>query len=592
MVQKIIKSSQVNELRNSFLNLLLQLNGKKASLIKVSEEIKVLVPQVPAEYSSIFENVDSQGFYAAFGGGVGSFGANFAIFYADNTTIWIDCGAGFGNQNLPGISKTLPHGELLRSGQPDAIIITHGHEDHIGALGFLGGLLKKHTPVYCSAYTAALLRIKLKDAGVNAETFDLKIIEVNQSWQVNDFEVRNFFMPHSIPQTFSVGLIHQKFKEKLYFTSDFKIDGHEPRFNQKDIADFGPVDYCFLDSTGSLSPGRAGAEQDLQASFTNLLENWSGRIFITTFASQIERIKFLIMKSLELNRPLGLLGFSMKTYLKAARESGEFDPGFELTNPSPRAKGAIWLIAGCQADQYSSFNRLSLGELNGFRTGPNDLVIYSASIVPGNEEPVFEALNRIARTGARMFGVNPEERKLVHRSGHGKQEEQRQLLDLIQPRKVVPVHGDPLHFRSLAENDTFTGYNVLYAEGAVVYRLDAGFQADLTLSPQPLYVEQNEIHTESRLYHIRKEIGNSGVFTLSLDRFTGKLLGWELTGVCSQKRKNELREDIERKLGKLLTNQVFPLSNTAQKKLRSKLQNLCRDFFGRSNYVQLMLCES
>ena len=240
---------------------------------------------------------------------------------------------------------------------------------------------------------------------------------------------------------------------------------------------------------------------------------------------------------MELNRPLGLLGFSMKTYLRAAKESGEFDPGFELSNPSSRAKDAIWLIAGCQADQFSSFNRLSLGELNGFQTGPNDLVIYSASIIPGNEEPVFEALNRIAKTGARVFGVNPEERKLVHRSGHGKQEEQRQLLDLIKPKQVVPVHGDPLHFRSIAENDIFTGFNVLYAESAVFYRLDQSFEAELTLPQQPLYVEQSEIHTESKLYYVRKEIGSVGIFTLSIDNSSGKVLAWELTGVCSQKEK-------------------------------------------------------
>ena len=107
----------------------------------------------------------------------------------------------------------------------------------------------------------------------------------------------------------------------------------------------------------------------------------------------------------------------MKTYLRAAKESGEFDPGFQFQTLH-HSKNAIWLIAGCQADPHSSFNRLSLGELNGFQTGPNDLVIYSASIIPGNEEPVFEALNRIAAAAPGSYGVNPEERKLVHRSGH------------------------------------------------------------------------------------------------------------------------------------------------------------------------------
>ena len=94
---------------------------------------------------------------------------------------------------------------------------------------------------------------------------------------MNDFHLQNFFMPHSIPQTFSVGLSHESFKEKIYFTSDFKIDGHESRFSEQDIKEFGPVDYCFLDSTGSLSPGRAGAEHDLQGSFSQLIENWHGR---------------------------------------------------------------------------------------------------------------------------------------------------------------------------------------------------------------------------------------------------------------------------------------------------------------------------
>lgn len=551
-----------------------------------------MVPQVSPEISDALSDLNPNGFYAAFGGGVGSFGANFAFFYASGDCIWVDCGAGFGNQSLPGIQKTLPHRDLLTAAHPDAIILTHGHEDHIGALSYLGGFLKKDTPVYCSPYTSEIVKSKIKDAGISSGVLKFHLIDKNQSWQVAGFHLQNFFMPHSIPQTFSVGITHSSFKEKIYFTSDFKMDGREPRFNRKDIAGYGPVNYCFLDSTGSLSAGRAGDESELGPQLWELIKNWPGRVFVTTFASQIERIQHIIDSCTNTARPFGLLGYSLKNYLKAARASGEYDPGFQISNPSSSSRNAVWIIAGCQADPHSSFTRLSKGELGGFRIGEQDLIIYSASIIPGNEEPVFNALNRIAAAGAKVYGIQSGERQHVHRSGHGKQEEQRELLDLVEPDVVVPVHGDPLHFRSIAEHETFTGFDVRYAEGATFYRLDQDFKREQTLSPGALFVEETEIHQERRLYHTRNEIGKSGICTFTIDAENGSLVALGLIGVCSNEKQKSVTDELKQKAQKVIAKQPFPLSGTAEKKLRSKLQGLTRDFFGRACYVQLMLTES
>ena len=287
-----------------------------------------MVPQVSADPAGIIDyprRLERDHLYFAFGGGVGRFGTNFTIFHLNGTTIWVDVGSGFANHHTPGMEKNLPNRQLLLGFPPTAIFLTHGHEDHIGAFPHLVHVIAAGTPVYTSPFTAALLTNRLRDRGVDPARWDFRLIEENTRIEIGGLALFTFFMPHSIPQCFSVGLEAElpEGRKRIYFSSDFKMHGSEVRHKTAQLKKFAPVDFLFVDSTGSLLEGETADEKEVDESLSKLIANTKGRIFLTTFASQVERIKNLVANAANAGRPIGFAGRSLKTQWEAAFMSGE-----------------------------------------------------------------------------------------------------------------------------------------------------------------------------------------------------------------------------------------------------------------------------
>ena len=529
----------------------------------------------------------------AFGGGVGAFGNNFSLFHESDTTIWVDCGIGFSNHQTPGLRKKLPNIELMEVYKPTAIVLTHGHEDHIGAIIHIIDFIPPNTTFYLSKFTYSLLREKMDDNQVTHSQFNYEIIQRNNCIKINHFEVSFFFMPHSIPQAFSLGLYSNKSKKKLYFTSDFKTQGDEPRFNKKDIEKYAPVDYLFCDSTGSLAQGKSPNESDIIFNIGQIIKDTPNRIFITTFSSQITRLSSIVKIAEEQNRPIGIIGYSIKAHLNAAFTANEFhiDPS-SFNNPSPRNKNAIWLVAGCQADGNSSFSKLVRGEKGRFQIGEGDTLLYSGSMIPGNEEAIFHALNTLSYNGVRIIGIDQSDLK-IHASGHGKQQDILQLLKWLKPKTVVPVHGDAIHFDAFENiiSSEKIKTSIFKASKNSVFRIEkhniSKIEFDFEL--KNLYMEEKEIHHDDLMYSRRISLNENGMCIVVIDKKNFSLVGLNYVAVVSQKLLEmflpKLKEEIATTAKKIFNS----ASSRKDKRLKDKIYRINRQSLGKNPFVELIL---
>jgi len=551
-----------------------------------------LVPQVSADPAGIIDyprRLEPHQLYFAFGGGVGRFGTNFTVFHLNGVSVWIDVGSGFANHHTPGMEKNLPNRQLLLGFPPTAIFLTHGHEDHIGALPHLTEVIPVGTPIFASPFTTALLTVRLKERGIDPGRWDFRLIEQDSDVGIGPFRVSTFFMPHSIPQCFSVGLevMLPHGKKRIYFSSDFKLRGSEVRHKVQNIKKFAPVDFLFIDSTGSLHEGETMAEREVDETLERLISRTPGRIFITTFASQVERIKNIARIASGLSRPIGFLGRSLKSQWEAAFISREVTAPLHLQKPpSYAAQNAIWLVAGCQADKNSSFSRLTHGTLAKMRLKPGDTLVYSASMIPGNEGKIYEALNLAADAGARVVGVSGDTR--VHTSGHGKRGDIERLISYLKPRHILPVHGDPLHFHAFLEFIDQKKLPVTVTEGHRIYALGDAPVLVESVPDETCLVEAGEIHFDATLYRERIHLAEEGVcfVVLEPDRFAVSAISY--VGVMSA----QFLETMYPRLLNTAQQAALAAAQSAprnrEKKLRDFLSKLHEELIGKNPYIKIV----
>lgn len=537
----------------------------------------------------IREQLKNECLYLCFGGGVGSFGRNFSIFYFNGSILWIDIGCGFPSYNLPGLRRTIPSHELLEAFRPDAIILTHAHEDHIGALPYVYPLIPENTPIYSSSFTHAIIRKKLRDHKINPEYFSLKSLNENSEFQVKDFTLRNFFINHSIPQSFSLGILLKKKELKLYYTSDFKSAGNETRYREKDISDFGPINYLLCDSTGTLNAGHSVGEQVIAENLEKVIQSWPGRIFVTTFASQIDRIIAIQSLAKKYNRILGIKGQSIITHLEAAYEAGIVqEPFWQNRRPEADTKNALWLISGCQADDGSSLQRFADDKLSPLKPQPGDLLIYSASVIPSNVEMVNIVLNKIARAGTKIIGLSEDDPK-VHASGHARSDDLSKLINQLNPQSVIPIHGDHLHFIRFHEIINQGQKRKLHIlDDNCIYYVGKDVSETMRLPFIPQMIEDGEIHTEYSLYAHRVNISNSGICNLVIQNETKRLEQIQYIGTSSQDWLNECMPELTDKIQKLLFSMYESGNTVRDRKVKQKIAKINASVLKKNPYVNII----
>ena len=390
-------------------------------------------------------------------GGLNEIGKNMYVYEYGDEMIVVDCGIGFPDDDMYGIDSVIPDITYLTKNRDrlKAIILTHGHEDHIGAMPFVMDELTT-VPVYCTALTAALVNIKLTERG-NAKKVKVNVVKVGETVKIgSNFKVEFIHVNHSIPD--SVALAIRTPVGTVIHTGDYKIDTTPIDGGMIDLARFGELGKrgvlaLVSDSTNVENPGYSLSESVVAANFENQFKDCSQRIIVTTFASNVHRLQQVINCAKKYGRKVAVTGRSMENVLRVSTELGYMDvPQGVLVDINqikglPKEKTVI-ITTGSQGETMSALHKMAFGEHRHVEITAGDKIIISASAIPGNENSISRVIDELFRKGA---SVVYERGYQLHASGHACREELKLMLALIKPKFFIPVHGEYRHMKLHAE---------------------------------------------------------------------------------------------------------------------------------------------
>jgi ribonuclease J len=383
-------------------------------------------------------------------GGLGEFGMNMLALTCSGTTIVVDAGVMFPDPELLGVDRVIPDLSYLQQGaRPAALVLTHGHEDHIGAVPHVAGLLDG--PIYGTPLTLALVEPKLEEHGIDHQ---LITVRPRDRVTIGPFVVEFIRVTHSMPDCVALA-IHTPAGIVVH-TGDFKIDqtpidgGH---FDVHRFAELGAqgVLALFADSTNIDRRGFTGSELEVVEAFEEIFTSAGGRLIVAAFASSIFRMQILVNLAAQFDRKVAFVGRGMMRNSEIAQRLGclRIPPGVQIRDSdiaSYPAQDVLCLATGSQGEPMAALSRIAIDDHRYVKVGPDDTVVLSARAIPGNEKAIGRVVNHLARRGA---DVIYEGIKHVHVSGHGSEEELKLMLSLVRPRHFIPVHGE---FRQLSQH--------------------------------------------------------------------------------------------------------------------------------------------
>ncbi|XP_073059919.1 ribonuclease J-like isoform X3 [Primulina eburnea] len=386
-------------------------------------------------------------------GGLGEIGMNCMLVGNYDRYILIDAGVMFPDYDELGVQKIIPDTTFIKkwSHKIEAVVITHGHEDHIGALPWVIPALDAHTPIFASSFTMELIKKRLKEFGILIPS-RLNVFKTRRRFVAGPFEVEPITVTHSIPDC--SGLVFRCADGTILHTGDWKIDESPldgkvfDRVALEELSKEG-VTLMMSDSTNVLSPGRTLSETVVANSLLRHISSATGRVITTQFASNIHRLGSVKAAADLTGRKLVFVGMSLRTYLDAAWRDGKapIDPSTLLKVEDIDAyapKDLLIVTTGSQAEPRAALNLASYGSSHSLKLNKDDLILYSAKVIPGNETRVMKMLNRVSEIGSTIvMGKN----EMLHTSGHAYREELEEVLKIVKPQHFLPIHGELLFLR-------------------------------------------------------------------------------------------------------------------------------------------------
>lgn len=422
-------------------------------------------------------------------GGVGVFGMNMMAMRCGGETIIIDAGMGFPDDDLPGVDILIPDFSFIESYRDEivAIILTHGHEDHIGAVPFL--LKEVNVPVYGTHFTLALVERKLDEHGISDST-ELHAVEPRDSVKFENFEVEWIHVSHSLTSCTAVAITTPV--GVVIHSGDFKVDDTPvvgPSIDLKRLTELGDNGVLALlaDSTNAERPGRTLSERAVLPAFEDIFEKATGRLVISCFTTSVHRIQIVLDMAQEYGRKVALLGRSMVRNVETADSLRQLDVPDDIFVTPAQARHIdedriALLVAGCQGDPMSAMTRMATDQHKNLSVGEGDLVVLSARQIPGNEPSISRLISHCYKRGARVIDSTLAR---IHVSGHGSQDDLRILIEATRPKFLVPIHGE---LRQLYRHKEWAGTlgvveprNIITIENGDVLELD-GRRATITAS--------------------------------------------------------------------------------------------------------------
>ncbi len=379
-------------------------------------------------------------------GGLGEFGKNMMAFEYGDTILAVDAGLMFPEDDMPGIDLVIPDITYLLDRAPlvKGIVLTHGHEDHIGALPYI--LTRLNVPIYGTRLTLGLVENKLREHRL-LETADLRLVDEQTQLPLGPFRVEFVHLCHSIPDV--VGVVLRTPVGVIVHVTDYKFDDSPVDGRLTDVARLATlgsegVRLLLSDSTNAEVAGYTPSEKTLEQVLDNLLARAPGRVIVATFASNISRIQQVIHAAKHRGRRVGVTGRSMIQNARMAMDLGYLTPPVEGLLTADQmghlpADKVVIVCTGSQGEPTSALVRMSQGQYRHVHIGRGDTVIVSASPIPGNERMIHRTLDNLFRLGADVYY---DELSEVHVSGHGSREDQKRMIDLLRPQYVIPIHGE------------------------------------------------------------------------------------------------------------------------------------------------------
>jgi ribonuclease J len=411
-------------------------------------------------------------------GGLGEFGMNMLLVACGDTALLIDAGVMFPEPELFGVDLVIPDLAALDAyrGRIKALVLTHGHEDHIGGVPHV--LDRIDGPIYGTAFTLALLQPKLDEHGLDAAD-RLTTVSPRQTVNVGPMRVEFLRVTHSMPDCLAVA-IHTP-AGIIVHTGDFKIDQTPLDGQAFDLHRFGELGSAgvlalFSDSTNADRDGFSGSERSVIDGFDEVFSSASGKIVVAAFSSSIYRLQVLVDLAEQFDRKVAFVGRGMQQNSQIAERLGylKIPPRIQIRDSDLRdyaPEDVLCLCTGSQGEPLAALPRIAIDDHRYVHLERNDTVVFSARVIPGNEKAVGRVMNHIARRGAHVIS---DDQKAIHVSGHGSGEELKLLLSLIKPRIFVPIHGE---YRQLARHARMAtlvspSTTVLMAEDGDVLRFD------------------------------------------------------------------------------------------------------------------------
>ena len=540
-------------------------------------------------------------------GGSGEIGMNMNLFSygkPDNQKwLIVDIGVTFADDTLPGIDLIYPDPGFIIDKKDDllGIILTHAHEDHIGAIAHIWPQLKCN--IYATPFTSVLIKEKFKEKKIEIGN-NLKIVDLNGTIKLDPFTIEFVTLTHSILEP--NGLSIKTPVGTILHTGDWKCDPNPligNTINEKKLKQIGAqgVLAMICDSTNIFNPGRAGSELDVRQSLLKIMQNKNKRIIVTSFASNVARMETIFYCAKKIERQISLVGRSMHRIYKAARQCGYLKNVIDPIDPREAKKISrekiVYLCTGSQGEPMGAMMRIAHYVHPDVFIEKDDTVIFSSKIIPGNEKKLYSLHNQLVKNGIEVIS---EENEFVHVSGHPNQEDLKDMYNWVKPKSIIPVHGEHRH---MMEHINFAKemqvpYPVQIENGDIVQIYPGEGPHVIDKAPVGrMYVDGNiSISEDSQSLKERKNLANNGYLEVTIiinDK--GKVIKkpiFSFKGLPIESQNEDFIFDLEDEVKK--TSRTFSLNNSKQEnilieELKKNCRKLVKEKTGKKPYTNINL---
>ena len=540
-------------------------------------------------------------------GGSGEIGMNMNLFSygkPDNQKwLIVDIGVTFADDTLPGIDLIYPDPGFIIDKKDDllGIILTHAHEDHIGAIVHIWPQLKCN--IYATPFTSVLIKEKFKEKKIEIGN-NLKIVDLNGTVKLGPFKIEFITLTHSILEP--NGLSIETPVGTILHTGDWKCDPNPligNTINEKKLKQIGAqgVLAMICDSTNIFNPGRAGSELDVRQSLLKIMQNKNKRIIVTSFASNVARMETIFYCAKKIERQISLVGRSMHRIYKAARQCGYLknviDPIDSREAKKISREKIVYLCTGSQGEPMGAMMRIAHYVHPDVFIEKDDTVIFSSKIIPGNEKKLYSLHNQLVKNGIEVIS---EENEFVHVSGHPNQEDLKDMYNWVKPKAIIPVHGEHRH---MMEHINFAKemqvpYPVQIENGDIVQIYPGEKPHVVDKAPVGrMYVDGNiSISEDSQSLKERKNLANNGYLEVTIiinDK--GKVIKkpiFSFKGLPIESQNEDFIFDLEDEVEK--TSRTFSLNNSKQEnilieELKKNCRKLVKEKTGKKPYTNINL---